>query len=197
MPLIELDHGASVRGVVLDETGQPVAGAKVEGKWTHITGRLGDQLVHGSDFGRSRSIPSLGDSSRCQRDARGQPGECPYRSAPAAGAGTNTPVKLVISGANTLALFGQVVDATGAPVAGVVVSIQATPLGERNVLSPHPVRFAGAEIRTDRDGRFRTPREIAAVPPIAPRSRWWTSPSCRIGPLGWRSKPTPGRSSPS
>ena len=81
------------------------------------------------------------------------------RPQPAA-AGAATPVKLVISGANTVALFGHVVDPAGKPVAGAMVRIHSRPIKDDGHPDPGPIRFDEGEIRTDRDGRFLTPRQV-------------------------------------
>ncbi len=170
LPVIELDRGVTLRGSIVDESGQPVRGAKVEGKWTQLgepfkaangeTGRfasnhtvtatsndLGEFLLQGIHPGANMLLEASLENARTDRP---QP----------AAAGADTPVKLVISGANTVALIGHVVDSAGKPVAGALVQVRSRPLKDDGHPDPNPIPFDGGEVRTGRDGRFRTPREL-------------------------------------
>jgi hypothetical protein len=78
-----------------------------------------------------------------------------------AAAGVAEPVKLVISGANTVALRGRVLDSAGKPIAGVAVSIRSRPARRDSPSDPGTVRFEGeTAIVTDEGGRYETPRQL-------------------------------------
>ncbi len=166
---IELDRGVTLGGVVVDEAGNPVAAANVEGKWDRIY-PANPPNPPGVSFGRTFSAAAT-------TDAQGQfllegihPGANVMLEASAndartdgptpAGAGTGTPAKLVISGANTVALVGRVVDAADQPIAGALVEIRSRPLKYDGGPDARPIRFDASEIRTDGDGRFRTSRQL-------------------------------------
>ena len=70
------------------------------------------------------------------------------------------PVKLVISGANTVSLEGRVVDSAGKPVPEALVHIRSRPLDEKTPPNPGVLRLDGdIAISTDRNGHFETVRE--------------------------------------
>jgi len=169
LPPIELERGVTLGGVVVDADGKPVASAEVEGKWqkfypanspdhpgmsfgstftaTAKTDAHGQFLLEGIHPGANVMLEASAEEARTDR---------PTQSA----AGATTPAKLVISGANTVALFGRVVDADDRPVSGALVRIRSRPLKDDGHPEPGPIRFAEGEVRTDGDGRFRTPRQI-------------------------------------
>ncbi len=147
-----------------------MAGAKVEGKWiqlgqpfknangamgrvganlsaTATSDNLGQFLLQGIDPGANVLLEASLENARTERP---QP----------AAAGTNTPVKLVISGANTVALIGHVVDSAGKPVAGALVQVRSRPLKDDGHPDPNPILLDAGEVRTGRDGRFQTPRAL-------------------------------------
>jgi hypothetical protein len=186
LPVIELDRGAALRGSVVDESGNPVAGARIEGKWTQL-----GEAFKGANGATGRLMRTF--STNGTSDDRGEfllqgihPGANVLleanlgnawtdRPQPAA-AGTDTPVKLVINGANTVALIGQVVDSACKPVAGDLVQIRSRPLKNDGHPDPNPIPLGGDEVRTGPDGRFRTSHELkrgygyrAEVQPKDPR----------------------------
>jgi beta-lactamase regulating signal transducer with metallopeptidase domain len=166
---IELDRGLKLRGVVVDEAGEPVAAATVEGKWqiiipanspehpgmslasTHTavakTDAQGQFLLEGIHPGANVTLEASANEARTDRPT------------PAA-AGAATPARLVISGANTMSLIGRVVDAADQPIVGASVQIRSRPLKNDGGPDPGPIRFGVSDIRTDGDGRFRTPRQL-------------------------------------
>ena len=77
-----------------------------------------------------------------------------------AAAGLAEPVKLMISGANTVSLEGRVIDSAGKPVPDVVVQIGSRPLGKDSLPGPGPLRLPEGAIRTDQEGYFKTSRQI-------------------------------------
>ncbi len=169
IPPVELDRGVTLRGIVVDAEDKVVVGASVEGKWDR-TYPVNSPDHPGMALGRTFSASA-------KTDAQGQfllegihPGANVMLEASAseartdrpnqAAAGTTTLAKLVISGANTVALLGRVVDASDRPVAGALVRIRSRPLKTQGHPESEPLRFDVSEIRTDRDGRFRTPRKL-------------------------------------
>ena len=78
-----------------------------------------------------------------------------------AAADARDPVKLVISGANTVSLEGRVVDSAGKPVPEALVHIRSRPLDENTPPDPGVLRLGGdTAISTDRNGHFETVREV-------------------------------------
>ena len=171
IPPVELVRGETLRGVVVDDHGKPVAGAKVHGKWDRIIGpgpkgspgvamganysalatsdARGEFVLEGIHKGASVMLEASSEEART---------ESPQHGVPAA----PEPVKLVISGSNTVALLGHVVDADGKPITGALIQIRSRTLGQHSRVEAHPIRFSEGEIRSDSEGRFRTPRAIHA-----------------------------------
>jgi beta-lactamase regulating signal transducer with metallopeptidase domain len=169
LPAIELDRGVTLRGIVVDGEGKPVMGAAVEGKWDRIhavnspnnagmafahtftatakTDADGTFLLEGIHPGANVTLEASEGDARTDRPTQ-------------AAAGTTTLTKLVVSGANTVALFGRVVDVADNPIVGALVQVRSRPVKSDGYADASPIRFDGGEIRTDRDGRFRTPRQL-------------------------------------
>ena len=170
LPTIELERGVALRGVVLDEAGQPVPGAAVEGKWTQLgepfkgpNGANGVLISNWSSAATSNDqgqfvLEGINPGANVMLEA--SVGNARTDRPQPAAAGAAEPVKLVISGANTVALFGHVVDPAGKPVAGAMVRIHSRPIKDDGHPDSGPIRFDEGEIRTDRDGRFLTPRQV-------------------------------------
>jgi beta-lactamase regulating signal transducer with metallopeptidase domain/protocatechuate 3,4-dioxygenase beta subunit len=163
---VELEVGASLGGSVVDEEGKPVARAAVEGKWDKTYPLPGQrEMALGRTF-----------SATATTDAQGRfllegihPGASVMLEANAGDARTGRPTsatagssdaKLMISGANTVALIGRVVDVAGKPVASALVQIRSRPVKRDGQPEGSPIRFDVGEIRTDQDGRFTTPRQL-------------------------------------
>jgi beta-lactamase regulating signal transducer with metallopeptidase domain/protocatechuate 3,4-dioxygenase beta subunit len=169
LPPIELERGASLRGVVVGDDGKPVAGAKVEGKWMVVeplSGRGGPTGI-GHNFTASATTDDRGAfllegihptaNVTLEASAAEARTEQPRNATPA----VDESVTLRISGANTVALAGRVVDSSGAPIAGVSVQIRARPPDRDGFAEQEPVQFGDSStIRPGADGRFRTPRQL-------------------------------------
>ena len=146
LPPVELERGVTLRGIVVDEADKPVVGADVEGKWDKICPSIRPTTPDGDGPALSRRRPRRtpkvnsagGDPSGRERDARGQRVEARTDRPNQAAAGTATPAKLVISGANTVALFGHVVDAADRAVAGALVQIRSRPLKDNGSPGARP-----------------------------------------------------------
>jgi beta-lactamase regulating signal transducer with metallopeptidase domain len=200
LPPIELERGATLRGIVVDENGRTVAGASVVGKWNTIGPGIkapnGATMFMGSNFSAKATTDARGEfllegiHPGANMMLEAQAGEARTAGPQPAGAGTPVPVKLMIAGANTVSLEGKVIHSTGEGVAGVLVKIRSRPLGRDSVPDPGKVGFGGEdEIRTDEVGHFRTPRRLkrgfafrAEVQPDDPGLMSDSSPWLALGP---------------
>ncbi len=156
--------------MVIGDDGKPVAGAKVEGKWTVVEplpGRGGGPTGIGANFTATATTDDRGAfllegihptaNVSLEASVAEARTEQPRNASPAVGES----VTLRISGTNTVALSGRVVDSTGAPIAGASVQIRARPPGRDGWAKVELVRFGDAStINADADGRFRTPRQL-------------------------------------
>ena len=171
LPPIVLERGVTLRGIVLDEDGKPVAGARVVGRWDQIG--PGFKAPNGSTMamGANYSATALSDErgefllegihARANVQLQAELGEARTGAPVPAAADTPDPVKLVVSGANTVSLEGRVVDSAGNPVPEALVQIRSRPRDKDTAPDPGPVQLDGGRaIWTDRSGRFETPRQI-------------------------------------
>jgi beta-lactamase regulating signal transducer with metallopeptidase domain len=169
LPPFELVRGQTVRGIVVDERGTPVAAAKVTGKWDRIIGpgpKDSPGMMMGANYSASATSDAQGEfilegihkGANVMVEAGFE--EARTERPQQAVVGAAEPVKLVINSANTVSLHGQVVDAQGKPVVGALVQIRSRLLTENSSPEASPIRFDSGEIRTDHEGRFRTPRSI-------------------------------------
>jgi len=166
---IELERGVTLRGIVVDEAGKPVAAAEVQGKWQIITPANSPDhpgMSFGSTFSAAATTDAHGQfvlegihpGANVMLEASANEARTD-RPTPAA-ASAAMPARLVISGANTVSLVGRVVDPADQPIAGALVQIRSRPLRDDGHPDPGPIRFDASEIRTESDGRFRTPRQL-------------------------------------
>ena len=166
---IELVRGETMRGFVVDGHGNRVADAAVEGKWERIVGpgpKGSSGVMMGAGYSASATSNAQGEfllegihkGANVMLEASLEEARTERPQQATVGAGET--VKLVISSLNTVSLHGQVMDPRGKPVAGALVRIRSRPLKSDGYPEPGPVRFSAGEIHTDRDGRFRTPRQL-------------------------------------
>ena len=166
---IELVRGETMRGFVVDGHGNRVADAAVEGKWERIVGpgpKGSSGVMMGAGYSASATSNAQGEfllegihkGANVMLEASLEEARTERPQQATVGAGET--VKLVISSLNTVSLHGQVMDPRGKPVAGALVRIRSRPLKSDGYPEPGPVRFHAGEIHTDRDGRFRTPRQL-------------------------------------
>ncbi len=171
LPPIELERGVTLRGVVADEEGKPVAGARVLGKWDQIgpgfQAANGATMALGSNFSATAKSDDRGEfllegiHARANVQLQAEAGEARTERPLPAAADSPEPVKLVISGANTVSLESRVVDSTGNPVPAVPVQIRSRPLEKNTPPDPGVMRLNGeTSISTDRNGHFETPHRI-------------------------------------
>jgi Flp pilus assembly protein TadD len=159
---IDLVRSPDIRGTAHDESGKPVVGAGIEA--LSLDGRLrvgsrypnpGPRTDEFGHFVLKGMTPGVRLELMAQRDelASGPP----VLVVPESGVS----VDLIVSRANALSLGGRVVDERGRPIAGAEVSIrsrsktQAGSAGSRGTLASD-----GWTLRTDAEGRFRTPHRL-------------------------------------
>lgn len=168
LPPIDLQRGVTLAGTVVGQDGKPVAGVSVDGRWSVTVPVEGQREMWISDT----------QAASARTDARGvfllegiHPGQTVTLEAHTGDArtdqpvtatpGQNEPVTLRISGANTVALSGRVVDSAGKPVPGALVEIRSRRPGRDGSVDPGPVAFdGGTVIQTDSRGEYRTPRQL-------------------------------------
>ncbi len=159
LPPTELARGVGLRGTVVDEMGELVAGALVRASWGG-KGTILQSVAVRSDPGGAFLLEGLDPLAdlRLSADAEGRGTASPL----SARAGTDKPAELVVSRANSVALAGRVVDAAGEPVEGAEVRIRSqTRTSEGQVWRVDPVGFGDRDfLRTDAEGRFRTPHGV-------------------------------------
>ena len=206
LPPIELDRGVTLRGIVVDAENKPVVGADVEGKWDRTypaqfsrssRNGAGPYFLGDGQDRRPWSIPSRGNPSRRNVMLEANESEARTDRPTQAAAGTTTQAKLVISAANTVALFGRVVDAADRPVVGASVQIRSRPLKVEwtSGTRPDSLRREARSAPTATAGSG-LPAGSSAATVIAPRSSQQMRRLCRRTVPGWRSKPKQGRSFP-
>ena len=162
LPKVALTRGADLKGSVLDGLDRPVGGARVVASWTmfdgrtraprsaHATSRADGSFVLGplAPDAQVAVVASAGESSTDEPVAV-RPSEAKA-------------IRLTLVEPDAVALGGRVVGTDGRAIAGASVriwSIRRSPSG--SVEASTPVRFDGSdELKTDPDGRFRTPRRL-------------------------------------
>ena len=164
IPPIELSRAGVVRGLVVDLTGKPVAGADVEAAWQVDEGpkRQGRREV---------SVRSGPDGTFAIHDVtEGSDVELSARSAGArtaqssiARTGAPEPVRLHLDENSGVTMKGRVLGPGGRPLARAQVHLRAQkryPGGQ--VKGDELVEFEGSAVLiTDAEGRFLTPKQLA------------------------------------
>ncbi len=178
VPTLTLLPRLAARGVVVDEAGQPVAGADLKAtplaslSRRNLAALLSGGFARSAASGRfqlSRLASGIAYDLRVQRQgfapARLQ---VPARAAGAAG-GPAPDLRVVLHRGRTA--FGLVIDSGRRPVAGAQVQLRATPpadLGARLREARDPLRFPGV---TDAAGRFEVKNLPAGSFDLAVRAR--------------------------
>jgi len=171
LPPIELERGVTLRGIVVDEMGKPVDGARVLGRWSRfgsaVMSPIGGTMTRASGFSATAKSDDHGEfllegiHAGANVVLQAEAGEARTEAPLPAAAGLPDPVKLVISGVNTVSLQGRVVDSTGKPVPEALVQIRSRPLEKNTVPDPGVVPLGGeTSIFTDRKGHFETPHWV-------------------------------------
>ncbi len=194
LPPIELSRAGSVRGVVEDEQGRPVAGAEVSASWPvdegpHRNGRR-DTTVRSDPEGRFVVEGVVaGVEVELSAEHRGLRTTQPVASR----VGASELARLRLDDSRTTELAGRVVDTEGHPVAGAQVHLRAQsryPTGQ--IRGDELVEFeSGPILVTDDEGRFRTPRQLdvqgeyaafASADRLRPDRTPWTSGAAQTFP---------------
>ena len=157
LPKIALSRGGDLRGSVVDEKHQPLAGARVEASWTMFDGRIRAPRSESATTREDGSfvlgpVPidfELAVSASLGEASSGDPTRVLVSD--------KKPVELTVSEPDASPPKGRVVDAHGQPIAGASVRIWAvsrSPGG--SIETTTLLRFDGSdEWKTDADGRFR------------------------------------------
>jgi hypothetical protein len=195
LPPIELSRAGTVRGVVVDDRGEPVPGAEIMASWPvdggpnarggrqerrAISGRRGEFLIGGVVAGAPVDLSAVApDRRRTSRSVGSRPGA--------------EPARLVLDSSDSVSLAGRVVDAAGHRVAGARVHLRVQLRHSTGqAMGDALVGIRGAYvIRTDDTGWYRTPsildpeREYAAfveADDFEPALTNWTSGKARTFP---------------
>ncbi|MBX6314252.1 MAG: carboxypeptidase regulatory-like domain-containing protein [Isosphaeraceae bacterium] len=161
LPPRELAHGVTVRGRVVDAEGRPAPGAEVSGYWPRPE-RLAIPVMAVAD--RTGAFTITGVDPRVEVRLSARLGDA-TTAAPAPAWPEKEPVTLRISPEHAIALEGRVVGPESQPLAGASVRIAARKRGAEDfeVELTHFITFddeGRQRLRTDADGRFRTPRRL-------------------------------------
>ena len=170
---IELIRAApALRGVALDESGKPAAGASVRGAWQMTEEGRGGVYASGATADADGRFALEDIAPDVDVKVSAQSGDLATTEPVAARAGQKEDLTLRLVRSNTGAVRGRVVGPDGRPIAGAVVTVQ---YWRQNGPSSHSggfVTFKGAnEIRTTDDGTFRTPRELLRADQYAVEAR--------------------------
>lgn len=164
---VVLSPGASVRGLVTDPKGNPVAGAEVRAKAAEQSASPSSPAFETRDPGAADAVTAQDGTFLLEDRAPGEPLDLTVRhpryaqgSAPGVVAPTETPVRVVLQ--PTVRVSGRVTDPDGKPVAGVNVSLSELQSvsfggGQTSLLPAGPAR----RVVTDEKGAFR----VDDVPP--------------------------------
>ena len=179
----EISAGLHVTGIVVDDSGSPVAGARIEA----------------APMARSDAFPELVTVSGA--DGRFSARSCPRAcliGARAAGFkasavrfflskdGNNAEVKLVLARGGG-SVEGRVLAAGGEPVANCAVIVgkgELSGIGGRDHLPPFP-----ALVRTDADGRYRAVGLEAGKHPVRARATGWMPYTGDVAVSAWQTTP--------
>jgi hypothetical protein len=159
---IEVVHAATpIRGVALDESGRPVAGAAVRGGWEMTEESRGgvyfDEATTDAD-GRF-ALEAIAPDVAVKVSARAR--ELSTAEPVAARAGQPEAVTLRLDRSATSAIGGRVLGPGGRPFPGAKIRVHYQKQTSASSRSGGFVAFEGVkEIRTADDGTFRTPREL-------------------------------------
>ena len=162
MPKFAVTRGSDVRGTVVDQLEHPVANARVEASWTLFDGRIRAP--------RSASATSRADGSfvlgPVAPDAEvslvASRGESSTDESVMVRPVEAKAVELTLVEPDAVALSGRVVGADGLGIAGASVRIWSLDRSHSGLIAgSSSVRFDGSdELKTDVDGRYRTPRRL-------------------------------------
>ena len=155
-----LHRAVQVRGRVVDQVGKPVSMVNVSGTWSTAEDRSRVGSVYAeTDTNGEFVLGSIApDATLKLSAAQGRVAESETVTVPSAGDGG--PITLVLVKRLTLSLAGRVLDSDGQPLAGATVHVKIAQLDQPFDMGAE-CPFEGLdELRTGRDGRYRTPDQI-------------------------------------
>ncbi len=162
LPPSELPRGANVNGIVAGENNKGVAGALVEASWTTADGMAQAALARAD---RDGSFTIQGIDPLAELNLTAWDGFASTKAAVTvrAEAARAKPVALTISPRNSTPIGGRVVDRAGRGVAGASIRIWRE-VQDRNgraiVIDPIVADDGTVVLRTDAEGRYRTPGRV-------------------------------------
>ena len=142
LPTVELPRGVDVKGSVVDEQGQPVAGAQVESRWEGARSIVASALARTDQDGRFvllRGVDPLAELKLTAWDGFASLDGAMIVRAEAA---QTKPIVLRIEPKNTAPLGGRVIDLAGNPVAGASIQLwrrEHARDGRETVIDANPV----------------------------------------------------------
>ena len=157
LPPIELARGDDVTGKVVDSSGRPVAGSRVEGTLLmqqEIEGAKVSTLTGPEGEFRFKSLDPSRTGLKLEASTADARTEKPFDVSPA----LRTPVILTIRSGNLVSLGGRVVGRSGQPVEGAELE-----LWSQEWEYSDPARLdvgGGTSLHTGSDGRYQTPRQF-------------------------------------
>ena len=183
--LPRLHKGALVRGTVIDEAGKPVPVASVTGAWTSAEFDRNTRSVHvTTDTHGEFVLGNLAPKSQVKVTASRRLGD-ESETATVDSAGEGGPVTVRVRMRPTASVSGRVLDSSGRPLAGASVQVKGRVVNEEMTVGSGFVFDGMEEIRTDRDGRFKTAARIpigygyrieAHAPGYRPAESVWVDP---------------------
>ena len=162
LPTVELPRGVDVKGSVVNERGEPVAGAQVESRWEGARSIVASALARTDQDGRFalRGVDPLAELKLTAWDGFASLDGAMIVRAEAA---QTKPIVLRIEPKNTAPLGGRVIDLAGNPVAGASIQLwrrEHARDGRETVITPILFGDPFRSIHTDSQGRYR----VAAAP---------------------------------
>ena len=177
---IEMSRAGTVRGIVVDERGEPVPGATVRASWTVAPGRIERRAIAGARG--EVTISGVAKEVAVELSATAPDGRRTTRAVESRAEAE--PARLVLDSAGSASLAGRVVDPSGRRVAGARVRIRTERhLADGHIYGDELVEIRGAyTIKTNDTGWFRTP------PILDPRLKYCAlaeADGCEPARTGW------------
>jgi hypothetical protein len=162
LPPIEVTRGGSLRGTVVNDKGEPAAGATVNATWTLRDGNIASQRSTRAMSDKRGEFVLEGVAPDGELQVSASLGDASTEEPSVARASAKEAVVLRISTAANIAAAGRVIDQRGRPVGGATIEIWwQSRAPEGNVMSWGIVTFDDKRSLTaDSNGTFQTPRQL-------------------------------------